>query len=433
MDFFTRAFHGDSRRGSIGEEKLKPKDVFKPAGVPVGASSIYVQRQKEQEALDYVLDSESCPVVYGDYGVGKTTLVHWYYQKFFETNEIIYVPSAEGYTLERLFEEILEYLGYEIQESRTQGRETQAGLSAGVNLFAVKAGSSGGVKDTSSRTSSLAVQSPTDRKMLQLIGDMETPIVIDEMHKASVDFRKEVAGLIKNTRTYKSPSGQVCQVVLIGTTMDATYLAEADPGISRYIESVRVGSMTYEESVALIERGFETLNYKISESTINWVARLSGGAPFILQRLCLDAANDAKQKFCEDSNIEVTDNNFRFAIRRYIEVTGHRMESTYVRAVENQGVKRYRKQILHTMALLDGEYAYMEDLVGGVSEQLGESVPPQSLSGPLRQLKSEEFGKVLKDIQRPTEGQMQNVSVFSDPMMKSYIRFRMGIDDEVFG
>ena len=50
------------------------------------------------------------------------------------------------------------------------------------------------------------------------------------------------------------------------------------------------------------------------------------------------------------------------------------------------------------------------------------------MSGPLQQLREPKYGSVLTDIERETGGRMQNMTSFSDPMMKSYVRFMKAAD-----
>jgi hypothetical protein len=75
------------------------------------------------------------------------------------------------------------------------------------------------------------------------------------------------------------------------------------------------------------------------------------------------------------------------------------------------------------MANSEDEYVTMEYLVEQVSNALGENVPSTALSGPLRQLKTDKNGKILRDVENPAGGgRLANYSGFTDPAMKSIIR-----------
>lgn len=112
-------------------------------------------------------------------------------------------------------------------------------------------------------------------------------------------------------------------------------------------------------------------------------------------------------------------------MREYVTKRAARLNSSYLKAIETTGEKRYRKQILHAMALVDDDYVTMRQLVEKVSLQLKEDAAGTALSGPLRALKSAEFGGVLKDVERRQEGErVFNYSTFTDPSMKAFIRMR---------
>lgn len=75
------------------------------------------------------------------------------------------------------------------------------------------------------------------------------------------------------------------------------------------------------------------------------------------------------------------------------------------------------------------DYITMEDLTREISGQLASETPSTALSGPLRELKTPAFGDVLKDVERTGgAGRIQNVTSFTDPMMKSFVRFMVTLD-----
>ena len=61
---------------------------------------------------------------------------------------------------------------------------------------------------------------------------------------------------------------------------------------------------------------------------------------------------------------------------------------------------------------------------------LADDTPSSALSGPLRALKTGEFGKILKDVDREVSGvRIHNLTTFTDPMMKSFVRFMNNLGD----
>jgi hypothetical protein len=69
----------------------------------------------------------------------------------------------------------------------------------------------------------------------------------------------------------------------------------------------------------------------------------------------------------------------------------------------------------------------MDEFTTRVSAYLGldlyEQVPSSALSGPLRQLKTQEKGSILMDVERPVgHERIHNLTTFRDPSMKAFIR-----------
>ena len=65
----------------------------------------------------------------------------------------------------------------------------------------------------------------------------------------------------------------------------------------------------------------------------------------------------------------------------------------------------------------------MEYLLDKISQVVREEVPATALSGPLRALKTEKYGSILRDVENPAGGgRLANYSGFRDPAMKAIIR-----------
>ena len=97
-----------------------------------------------------------------------------------------------------------------------------------------------------------------------------------------------------------------------------------------------------------------------------------------------------------------------------------------MKAVENTGAKRYRKQILRAMSEIDDEYVTMEQIRTLVQGYLQVDVRATDLSGSLRRLKEQEYGPVLQDVEKNDgSGTIQNYTTFIDPALKAFIRMQI--------
>jgi hypothetical protein len=252
--------------------------------------------------------------------------------------------------------------------------------------------------------------------MLDLCEEAGILLLLDEVHRASERFREEVSAFLK---AYANRNPKTFLVGLVGTEDDASRLVMRDPGIDRLLQEVGVPPLSDDEARSIIVPGMEKLGVSVQEDVVARTVRSGVGSPFIVQYLCLEMAESALT--CEAPAL--TEDLFTAALKSYARSKAQRSLKLYHRAIETTGPKRYRKQILHAMAKSDNEYVTMEELAKGVSAQLGEEVPSTTLSGPLRDLKSDTFGEVLADVPgfRP-ETRAFNYSTFSDPAMKAVVR-----------
>ncbi len=393
-------------------------EVFTPGAPPLEEHNVYVNRDAAEAALRKYVQRHQIPVVWGEYGVGKTSLVKRFFQDVRKDGHLVYVASVSGLTLPDIFRVILEHLSYSVELSSVS--TNTVGGEGGVDFGIVKATAKGDI--TKSVHSELVVSSPTDVGMNNLMRDHGLTVVLDEMHKAGDQLRKSLVDWIKATRA--DPGG--FSLVLVGTSTDAGRLVALDQGIDRYVKEMAVDLMTDSEARYIVDEGFSRLGLRIDPRLRERLVRSAAGAPTIVQALCLDAAESAIERGHER---EVLETDVRFAVSAYLNENTGRLYDHYFRAIETTGQRRYRKQILRAVAITTTDYATMDDIRAGVSQSLHEDIPAQSLSGPLRDLKKAEFGSILKDVDREVSGQrIHNLTAFADPMMKSFVRFMNNLD-----
>jgi hypothetical protein len=396
----------------------EPHEVFTPGSVPLEEHNVYAKRTTAESNLRRFLNRRQVPVVFGEYGVGKTTLVQRYFQDAGLDDRLVYVPSVAGLSLADIFRVLLEHMEYTVEIEQTATSTT--GGEGGFDAKIVKA--SAKVESTYGSTNLLVVTSPTDTRVIALVQTAGLIVVLDEMHKASTAFRKDLVDWIKATRAGRDTD---FRLVLIGTSMDAERLVEPDPGIDRYVKEMSVDLLSHGEARYIVDEGFRRLGLTIEDDLAERLVGSAAGAPTIVQSLCLDAAESA----LSDGRSAINQDDCRTAVRNYLSDHGRRLAGHYLRAIETTGPKRYRKQILHATAALNGDYATMDDIRTAVTSAIGEDVPSSSLSGPLRALKEDEYGHILQDVERVISGnRIHNLTTFTDPMMKSFVRFMGKLD-----
>ncbi|MGF1583633.1 MAG: AAA family ATPase [Gemmataceae bacterium] len=404
---------------------IKPSDVFVPGKFPIEESNVYADRGTPQADVRTALERAYVPLVFGGYGVGKSSMVVRVAQDFSSTHKLVYIENVYGKSFSAIFERILEELGYEVTVQRTVGTGTMTGTNAegelSGNAFYVlvaklKAGITRQRSASEKEVRELVVRSPTESKLIDICNENSILLLIDELHRASDQFSSDLTAFLKS---FANRNCKQFRIALIGTENEASRLVISDPGTDRVLEEINLTTLSPSEAHEIVKTGFDRLKLQVSDDVVHALKTYSVGSPFVLQFLCLEVAEICQNR----SENSPTIDDVKTALATYARRKAQRLIREYRATIETVGEKRYRKQILTAMANSDDEYVTMEYLVEQVSAALGEAVQSTALSGPLRQLKSEKYGNILRDVENPAGGgRLANYSGFTDPAMKSIIR-----------
>ena len=406
---------------------LTPNDVFTPGKLPIKSTNIYAARGEAEIEFGKIVRRGLIPVIYGEYGVGKTTMARYLFLDKDKNGLLVNIESAAGKTIKDIFSRCLEKMGFSVQtkttESSTSSKTSEASAQAEINsgwgkaLIANKKSSTEG--STQQREEQFVVTSPTDSRIIEECERHGLVLLIDELHKASTDFVSDLSKLIK---TYGNANCSQFKIVLLGTSSNAGELVKYDPGIDRLLQEVHLKSMTHPESEYIVTTGMRSLGIKIDSLTTDKLVKVSVGSPSILQYLSLEVAELA---FERDERKAIT-LDIDSALSNYVKTKAARLYSAYAAAIETVGEIRYRKQILRAMAEVDDEYVTMEIIRERIITYVNKDIPSTALSGPLRDLKEDKYGPVLRDVQRPDGlSRITNYTAFVDPALKSFIRMQV--------
>lgn len=406
--------------------RLQPGDVFTPNGFPLAEHNVYANRVEAERLLGRGLARREVSVVFGEFGVGKTTLIKHYFREDEREGRLVHLLNPRGKNLDDVAKVVLEQLDYTVEITRELSSGSMVEGEVGGGLFGtITAKVRGGLKESDTRTEQLVVTTPTDQGLLKLMANAKIVLAIDEMHKASEGFRLQLAEMIKAVGNLglKYP-----RIVILGTTADAGDLVAQDEGIDRLVREVRIKPMTDDEARYVVVDGMQKLDLRIAEDLIESVIRTAAGAPALLQAICLDVA----ESVLDDGRDVVQRADLNGAIRDFLTQSQARLTQRYMTAIETVGPRRYRKQILRAMAESPNDFVTMDELAELVSGFVSERTPSTSLSGPLRELKLPRHGAILRDVDRPAEdgSRIYNLNAFKDPRMKAFIRVMHAVEDQ---
>lgn len=406
---------------------LTPNQVFTPGKLPIRPGNVYASRGDTEKDFNKALSRGLVPLVYGEYGVGKTSMARYSVREDDEKGKLVNIESAADKSLADIFTRCLEKLGYTIQTKKTKTeaasatQEESGGVEASAGwlktLVAFKKSKSS--TSTEQREEQFVVTSPTDSRIIEICEQHGLVLLIDEMHRASPEFADDLAKFLK---AYGNADCRSFRIALLGTSSDAARLVRRDPGIDRLVQEIHLKAMSDDEARYVVLKGMGDLGIRVATPGVERLLKTSVGSPNILQYLCLETAESTFERKPRLATVE----DITQALNEYVERKEARLYGMYKRGIETIGPMKYRKQILRAMSEADDEYVTMEEIRTRVSGYLGKNVPSTTLSGPLRDLKDPKFGPLLSDVERPGgDGRMLNYSTFVDPSMKAFIRMQV--------
>ncbi|TDV88012.1 hypothetical protein BDK62_1303 [Halomonas alkaliantarctica] len=348
-------------------------------------------------------------------------------KSFYDENKLVNVESVADKDMSDIITQCLEKVGYSVERKKTENKSKTKSLeqggeaSAGINWLKAKLFSKRAISSAEGETveSEFFVSSPTDSKIIEVCEKNEIILLLDELHRATDSFLED---LVKFIKAYGNSNCDRFKIILLGTSSDPSKLVQKDPGIDRLIEDLHLKSMDDKERRELVSFGMSDLAIDISDPALRKLVSVCVGSPNILQYLCLESSEVAFER--EPRKLEISDVDD--AIEEYVKKRESRLYRTYMKAIENQGSKRYRKQILRAMSEIEDEYVTMEQIREKVESYLDVEVRAQDLSGALRKLKETVYGPVLRDIDKNDgSGIIQNYTTFIDPALKAFIRMQV--------
>jgi Cdc6-like AAA superfamily ATPase len=366
-------------------------EAFRPAA-PIDRRSLFSGRTRQLGDLFAVAEQPGQhAVVYGERGVGKTSLV----------SVAAEVLSAAGVVTART------------TCDRSDDFESVWRKALGELHFTVTrpgVGFTGQARDVRVSASALLAEDATPhdvRRGLQtLAAGRRVVVFIDEFDRlASDDDRLLFADTIK-TLSDELPDATV---VLVGVADDVEQLIAEHLSIERALVQIHMPRMSHAELAEIVAHGVERARLTIARDAVDTIARLGQGLPHYAHLLGQLSSRNA----LEDLRTNVRLRDVNDAVAEAIEKTQQTVRESYRRATEENGDAFYPKVVLACALARSDEYGFF----GAADVHLPEEdVDP---AGYLDSLAGGEHGSVLQ-----RRGVANPRYRFVNPLLQPYVLMR---------
>ena len=382
--------------------------VFTPA-IPVSADDLFAGRKPEiQTVIDSINQAGQHVIVYGERGVGKTSLANVLASYLVLETGIrpisprINCDAADTY--DRLWRKVFGRIERPVEQY-------QIGFDSGSTVTAESLAS---MLDDEREVTPDQVFS-----ILSGIGS-ETIIILDEFDRLQ---KNGVCQAVTDTIKMLSDYNVQATLIMLGVAETVTDLILEHRSIERALTQVAMPRMTPSELMEIIEKGTHKLGMMITEDAKAEIARLSQGFPSYAHRLGLYSTRNAiRQRREEIGKLDVQQ-----AIQETVERTEQSLQNDYRRAVTSPQTKNLYEHVLLACALAESDQF-------GFFKAADVRVPMSKIMGKKYEIPS--FAKHLSDFCDPSRGSvLKKTGVkrkysyrFTSPLMQPFVVMKAIVD-----
>lgn len=381
---------------------LRVGQVFRP-NTPIDTTSLFSGRKDQiRRVVDVVYQSGQHAIIFGEKGVGKTSLAN--VLALFgavDASRIRLVSARVNGDSSDSFESIWRKSFDELQLIQSKNTIGFAQKTEAVPLSSYSFIPNAPVTPDVIR-----------RALLSISGSFIPILIIDEFDKLNKEVRKLFAELIKNLSDHAIPA----TIVLIGVADSVDQLIEDHQSISRALVQVQMPRMSEQEIIDIINNGLSTLGMTIKKDALKQIALLSQGFPYYTHLIGMHATRDA----LDNKTLEVDGTNVEAAIKKSIKDAQQSIISAHHLAIKSAHKDTIFADVLLACALtksdLMGTFS-AQDITTQLEKITGKRYEIPSFARHLNDFCDDKRGKILVKL-----GQKRRFRYrFNDPLMQPHV------------
>lgn len=378
-------------------------DVFTPS-TPVNHNFFCGRGKEVERILTAIVSSRSHILLYGDRGVGKTSLAQFVSGILVERQ---YQERSIEYRCGRTdsFGSIMRGVFQKLNISVPVSRSISRGASGDMSIVGASHGS----------TEEIQIYSnfETPSWVVEKLCGINAVITIDEFDTIPVKEDKEkFSQLIKLLSDAHSP----CVLMIVGIALSAAELLEGHLSVSRSLSEICLPRMNEAELEDIINKGEERTGLHFEADVKSEIVQKSMGFPYFTHLLALKSAEEAVA-----SDVRVINHcTFVSGLRSAINNIEQTLKDTYEYVTGDNSLK---KNILYCASLIgDGSFK-ASALRDKYQEVYGEPIDQLQVNNSISKALSDTPDTMLRKVRK-------GVYYFNDPRMPIYISMRYAAENE---
>jgi energy-coupling factor transporter ATP-binding protein EcfA2 len=402
-----------------GESQLLPEQVFTPTGAP--AREVFTRRNESDllgnPALQDSLREALCErgrqvVLYGDSGVGKSTLLKYAAED--EGMPVLSVQAISGRTFDELVDtairEVTIERDVEIERSGARGASLEAGVTQPITIKGQLKGEKG---------QKVRIEVIERTPLLALLETMQTDryriLAFENFHNVDASERQAFAQAMEVVSDRAPETGDI-KVVIIGVADDAASLLATSASVRRRTTQIGVPRMPDDEILNILRNGFALLGLTAQGDTLTQLIFYCDGFPYFAHLLGLAVA-----RFVARSGVSIIDQKaVDAALVRVAKEVEASFQERITRAIETGGEVQPRHRILGVLTRSDKREWRGAEVIDEYYKSFTRKIGSTDgfLHAALGQLVKPRYGSVLT--RSGTRGHY--VYRFNDPYLRPYLR-----------
>jgi Cdc6-like AAA superfamily ATPase len=373
--------------------------LFTPAA-PIGRAELFAGRKDQLRRLfDAIAETGRHAVLFGERGVGKTSLANVFHELISRGGDDPLVPirkqASPADTYSSLWRKVFREMSFERRRKGDYGND------------AVEIGSIADFYPNEIEPDDVL------REIARFSEKSHPIIVFDEFDRISDQSAKRV---MSHTIKALSDTGIRATIVLVGVADDINTLVEEHQSITRNISEIKMPRMSKDELNEILNGRYKKVGMTINGDARWKIVTLSRGLPEYVHALGRAAALNA----IKERRISIHENDVDAGINDTLAKSDQSANAAYKNAIDSNRKDALYRQVLLACAITKGDDEGKftpKDVVEPLSGLLGRKVDIANFQNHLGAFSSDDRGRILERYGKERSYKYR----FRDPKMQPFV------------